>query len=158
MLDTKALGLPSLAAIGITVAVALIVFLVVWSLSSSSQPATRSPPPAQQWSPEPVSTEAKERWSQVKVETSRAAASIRKASEQGDREALSSSLLELRRIYDAQAKGGHDGVIALTEFCNALLTADAVDTLHGLQSDADPNVSRQARELFEAVVPRIWSC
>ena len=42
MLDTKALGLPSLAAIGITVAVALIVFLVVWSLSSSSQPANRS--------------------------------------------------------------------------------------------------------------------
>lgn len=48
-------------------------------------------------------------------------------------------------------------MIAITEVCNTLLAADALDALQALQGHEDATVAAAAAKLFEDVIPRIWS-
>ncbi len=69
---------------------------------------------------------------------------------------LTAALNELKAIYEENLDGAI-GCIAMTELCNALLEADALDTLSNLQQHADAEVSSCSSTLFQNVIPRIWS-
>ena len=78
------------------------------------------------------------------------------ASEERTR-SLQDNLAVLQKIVNENESDGAIGVVASTELCNALLAADALQALEGLQSDADPVVAKRSSTVFEHVIPRIWS-
>ena len=75
---------------------------------------------------------------------------------EGSLATVEDAIAELSRIHAAQ-QGSRLGSIAMTDFCNALLNTNALDTLNALQQDADLQVAAEATALFQAVVPRIWA-
>jgi len=123
------------------------------------QPPTKGDRPAAESHPTAaVASESQQQYcAHVKVETLRAAKALSVAYSQGSRDTLLRELGELSRVYNEQQSGGHAGKVALTEYCNALVDADALDVVHALQEDEEPDVARTATELFQGVVPRIWS-
>ena len=74
-----------------------------------------------------------------------------------DAGSLNAALSSLQCVVDENEQDGALGVIATTELCNALLEADALNTLEALQSHADADVAKASTALFTHVIPRIWS-
>ncbi|KAL1530332.1 hypothetical protein AB1Y20_001241 [Prymnesium parvum] len=101
--------------------------------------------------------EQQQRCIAVKADSQAAARAMVAAYGREDREAVIEHLDTLSQIYSEQLASGHAGIVALTEFCNALVHADALDFLHALQEDTDRRVAQTAKEIFEEVVPRMWS-
>ena len=68
----------------------------------------------------PAPPEQQEYCSRVKAETMHASTALTTAHKQGNRETVTCELKQLSRIFDEQLSGGHAGLVALTEFCNAV--------------------------------------
>mmetsp|Transcript_39646 Transcript_39646/g.89912 ORF Transcript_39646/g.89912 Transcript_39646/m.89912 type:complete len:107 (-) Transcript_39646:149-469(-) len=104
-----------------------------------------------------INAEQRQYFASVKEATLGAAKAMTAAHAQGNREVMIHRLEELSRIYNEQKERGHSGLVALTEYCNALVHSDAVEVVNVLQGDTDAHVAKLATGLFEGVVPRIWS-
>lgn len=117
-----------------------------------------------QWRPQrPSETDLriqKERCLSVRTRADSAAQRMKAACGGGaldDVSILSEALCELVAIYKECDGDGSPGIIAMTELCNALLGADALDALSELQTHADAVVASNSALLFQHIVPRIWS-
>ena len=93
---------------------------------------------------------------EVKQHCLETARQLKGAIEDDNVEDLSTALGRLSAVADTLGDGP-TGVMAMTELCNALLDADALETLNGLQQHADSAIASEATKLFSTVVPRIWS-
>ena len=95
---------------------------------------------------------------EVKARCLPAAAAVKKLHDEGGSvDELRDHLAELVLVLNEQQVAGAAGVIATTELCNALLESDALASLQLLQEHPDKAVKASAAELFENVIPRIWS-
>ena len=74
----------------------------------------------------------------------------------GDVVALGAALDSLNGIGSENGTGPL-GVLSTTELCNALLEADALSSLEALQKHANGSIAQRSTELFQHVIPRIWS-
>lgn len=71
-------------------------------------------------------------------------------------EPLLAALVTLTEVMNDNLDGPR-GVLGTTELCNALVEADALETLDALQRHADQGVATHSAALFQHVIPRIWS-
>merc|ERR1719198_444317 len=101
------------------------------------------------------SVEQQRHCSAVKTDTHVAAEAMLLAYRRGGRHEVIAQLENLSHIFTTQQSSGHEGQVAITEFCNVLVHTDALDIVHALQGDKDPRVVQMATELFQRVVPRI---
>lgn len=99
--------------------------------------------------------ESAERWQGVRVSVLQLATELKAAHAAGGRPEARAALAELLRIFREQSDAGHEGMLALTEYCNSFVKADALDALDSLRRDDEAGA--QATELFEKLVPRIWA-
>ena len=83
------------------------------------------------------------------------ATALKAAHDSGAEEQAQHLLMELANISDEQAALGHEGVLALTEYCNSFVQAEALDALEAMQRD--PRVGSRATALFQKLVPTIWA-
>ena len=134
-------------------------FLPFLSSRQAADPEEQQPaPPAQPKRKRvPPPPDQERHCSSVKADTQIAAEAMVSAYDQDARELVVQQLDQLSRIFSEQQSAGHKGHVALTEFCNVLVHTDALDTIHALQEDSDPQVAQTATSLFQGVVPRIWS-
>mmetsp|Transcript_26344 Transcript_26344/g.52901 ORF Transcript_26344/g.52901 Transcript_26344/m.52901 type:complete len:168 (-) Transcript_26344:107-610(-) len=95
----------------------------------------------------------------VKTRTLDAAQRLKEALAAGDERTndVKQAIDDLVAVKAENEGDGALGVIAMTELCNALLQADALDSLNALQQHADAHIAQQGEALFQSVVPRIWS-
>lgn len=123
--------------------------------------------------------EVKKYCAMVKAETSAAAESFVSACKGRQRELVIEHLNKLSHILQELQSSGRKGVVSVTEYCNVvsrdanspapssmvdlvsfprqLVHTDALDLINALQQDAEPNVALTAKNVFEYIVPRIWS-
>ena len=91
----------------------------------------------------------------VKKRVLELATALKAAHDSGAEEQAQHLLMELANISDEQAALGHEGVLALTEYCNSFVQAEALDALEAMQRD--PRVGSRATALFQKLVPTIWA-
>ena len=96
-----------------------------------------------------------ERRQEVRVSVLQLATELQAAHGAGKRPEARAALAELLRIFREQSDAGHEGMLALTEYCNSFVKADALDALDALRRDDEAGA--EATQLFEKLVPRIWA-
>lgn len=96
-----------------------------------------------------------ERRKGVRLSVLQLATELQAAHAAGRRPESHAALAELLRIFHEQTDAGHEGMLALTEYCNSFVEADALDALDALRRDDEAGA--EATELFEKLVPRIWA-
>ena len=124
----------------------------------AARPPARQPPPTNHVlrpSEEEVEQQ-QQRNQEVKAHCLETAQQLKVAIEHDNVEGVTAALGRLSAVADT-VSDGPTGVMAMTELCNALLEADALDTLNALQQHADASIATEATKLFSTVVPRIWS-
>jgi len=122
--------------------------------------------------------------SSVKASVLEQALALRSAHTAGRREDLYDPLTQLSLMYEGMLDSGHQGMLDITEYCNAvsahpptpasgpkkskleshhaiccwqIVEAEALESLDALQRDDDAELSARATRLFQQVVPRIWA-
>ena len=76
---------------------------------------------------------------------------------ESDEEALRRAVATLYDVVQENERDGPLGVIASTELCNSLIAVDGLGKLEKLQEHADPMIAKCSSEIFQHVIPRIWS-
>ena len=161
--DTKLQEMPTVVIT--TMLIGLVLIAIGRKLGWLHTGTPAPPPPTEKWEPKRPSDKdlavQEARCQEVKARSLDAAGRIKKAFRNGEDvetiTAVAKALDELVAVYDENMQAGAVGAIAMTELCNALLETDTLDVLNKLQQHTDANISARSTELFQQVIPRIWS-
>lgn len=170
---------PAMLAICLALLLGVLVFALMWKMGALEHIPADAEPSAQRAAPAQPSVEErpvvgkinalsdseleqqKNRRGVVRERCESAAAALAAYAQAAKGEprtiGLQESLGVLQVLVNENEADGALGVVASTELCNVLLAADVLQTLEGLQNDADPIVAARACAVFQHVIPRIWA-